>query len=386
LYIDIQRIEIDRKYTAIAKSPRGEEIRAMLESHPLIQPNLEKFWLTGEVYNKGTSIIGNLTSWYIWQEDLHGDVATNNILNNYLSSHSVRTTFCVWVFGIKPTERFDIEGISIVPIGEMPESRERNEYLNLIARYESPASYCAFTKEHDVPRVVECDKTAKKILRECINATYVEICELALLVNSLNDISCLPHWRCSSHNDLIPFGPWNNSGRSNVCFDIVGNHSRKFSQAHGDELNYLYKNYKAMPSDKKIWLNTILDRIRKSKRQQSIENKVLDLGIAAEMLLLRDQTERDPISFPFRFRGSWLLGKDFSSRKRIHQTLKNFYGYRCTIAHDGAFKKESDIRVVQKALPELYDIVERIFKQAILTTYPASSEEWLELILGNKSC
>lgn len=125
-----------------------------------------------------------------------------------------------------------------------------------------------------------------------------------------------------------------------------------------------------------------MDRIRKSKRQQSIENKVLDLGIAAEMLLLRDLTENDPISFPFRFRGSWLLCKDFESRKNIHHTLKDFYGYRCAIAHEGAFKKEKDIREVQKVLPELYVIVENILKQAVLPTYPGKSEEWLELVLG----
>ena len=386
MFTDIQRIEIDRKYSALAKSACGERIREMLESHPLIQPDLDKLWLTGTVYNKAASVIYRLACWYMWFEDEYGEESTNKTLSKYLSGHSVRTTFCVWVYGIKPEQRFDFEGISIVPINDMPKSRERSEYLDLISKHESPVSYCAIVKEQDIPRIVECDKEANKVHSELVNSSYVEISDLALLVNALSDLSCLPNWRCSSQQDLVPFGPWSTSGRSSVCFDIVGNHSRAFSQGHGVELNQVYKSYKGLSGGKKAWLNTILDRIRKSKRQQSIENKVLDLGIAAEMLLLRDLTENDPISFPFRFRGSWLLGNDFDSRKSIHRTLKNFYGYRCAIAHEGAFKKEKDIKEVQEMLPELYDIVEKIFKRAVLSSYPSKSDEWLELILGNKEC
>jgi len=124
VFTDIQRIEIDRKYSAIAKSSRGEAVRGMLKSHPLIQPDLGKLWLTGEVYNKASGVVYDLACWYMWLEDQYGEVTTNAILNNYLSSNFVRTTFCVWVYGIKPEERFDIDGISIVPINDMPESRE----------------------------------------------------------------------------------------------------------------------------------------------------------------------------------------------------------------------------------------------------------------------
>jgi len=91
-------------------------------------------------------------------------------------------------------------------------SRERNEYLYLIARHESPVSYCAFIKEQDIPRVVECKKEANKVHRKLINSSYAEICDLALLVNGLSDISCLPHWRCSSQHNLVPYGPWRTTG------------------------------------------------------------------------------------------------------------------------------------------------------------------------------
>ncbi|MCP5005279.1 MAG: hypothetical protein GY941_15290 [Planctomycetes bacterium] len=173
MFTDIQRIEIDHKYSAIAKSSRGEAVREMLKSHPLILPDLGKLWLTGEVYNKASSVVYDLACWYMWLEDQYNEVTVNEILNNYLSNNSVRTTFCVWVYGIKPDERFDIEGISIVPINDMPESRERNEYLNLIAKHESPVSYCAFIKEQDIPRVVKCGKEANRVHRELINSSYI---------------------------------------------------------------------------------------------------------------------------------------------------------------------------------------------------------------------
>lgn len=245
-------------------------------------------------------------------------------------------------------------------------------------------SHCAFTKVQNIPRIVECGKEAAEIYRKIVHATYSSLCDAALLVNGISNLSCLPHWQCTSQNPTIPFGPWSTSGRSNICFDTVGTHSREFSKSHGSELHEMISFYEDLMIDQKIWVNTILDRIRKSKRQQTIENKVLDLGIAAEMLLLRDLNERDPISFPLRFRGSWLLGKDYDERKNIYDILNKFYGYRCAIAHEGTFKKGKDMKDVQKMIPEFYDIVEKILRLSIQSTYPRTNADWLELVLGKK--
>ena len=95
-----------------------------------------------------------------------------------------------------------------------------------------------------------------------------------------------------------------------------------------------------------------LSECKDPRGQGASEGKLLDLGIAAEMLLLKDQTESDPIAFPFRLRGSRLLGTDCQSRLEIYEQLKSLYAYRCHITHSGSFRKQDDVRVPEEQLPE----------------------------------
>lgn len=378
---DLQRIQIDSKYSAIANTPRGNSVRQMLERRPAIKAVEGKLWLNHLVYHPMSSIVHDLTHWYLWVEDQQGRENAQRTLDLYLESTSVRITLAVWVFGIQPAKVYKFDNISLVPTMEMPDSCERDEYLALMRNHQSPVSYAAFTTEIDVPRVVD-DEGAARIVSQKIQRSYDDHTEVASLVNGLNDLSCLPHWSCSYQGAHIPFGPWGCTGKSRQRHDIVGVHSRVFSEGASATLREMIRYYHRMTTSERQWIQAILERIRNSKRQTTIGSKLLDLGIAAEMLLLKDLNENDPVALPFRFRGSWLLGDDSDTRYNIHNTLKEFYGYRCAIAHNGVFKKERDICAAQKKLSYYYEIVEHILQLAIRPTYPRNRDDWLYLILG----
>jgi hypothetical protein len=379
---DQLRIRINQKYVSIAQTSRGDSARSIVESHPSIKAAAGKLWLHNMNYRQTSTVIMDLTCWYLWFEDLHGEAGAKDTLYRYLDCGSVKTTFCVWVFGIQPQKIYDLNSIFLVPVDQMPDSRERDEYRALIRDHKSPVSYAAFTKVIELPRVIDNKDEKNTIAR--FAKTHDLLSEVAALVNGLKDLSCLPDWLCTYQDANIPFGPWNLSGRSRVCVDVLGNHSRVFSDDDAQVLQKLIESYEPLDVVKKQWLQVVLDRIRKSKRQQVIESKILDLGIAAEMLLLEELGERDPIAFPFRFRGSWLLGRDFQGRKHFHETLKKFYSYRCMVAHNGVFKNELDAKAARKKLPEFYSIVEQILQLAISPTYPRKSDDWLALILGKE--
>jgi hypothetical protein len=97
-----QRVQIDLKYSALAKTQRGKGIRAYLESHPKISAAAGKRWLQHLIYQPASSVIRDLTCWYMWVEDEQGKSAASDALDRYLESEFVKTTFCIWVFGIKP--------------------------------------------------------------------------------------------------------------------------------------------------------------------------------------------------------------------------------------------------------------------------------------------
>ena len=121
------------------------------------------------------------------------------------------------------------------------------------------------------------------------------------------------------------------TGRMARGFDVVGTHSRPFADEDSEALRDMLRHYHALAASNKQWIQVVLERIQRSKRQGAAEGKILDLGIAAEMLLLRDQNETDPIALPFRLRGSWLLGSGHRRRLEIYELLKALYSYRCQI-------------------------------------------------------
>ncbi len=384
-----QRTQLDQQYSVLAQTARGKDVRQMLESHPSIQATTGKLWLNNRgIYHPLNAVIDDLTCWYLWFEDQYGSVAATDALNRYLECETVKTTYSIWVFGIKPEKiyRFS-EGISLVPVEDMPNSREREEYLALIRNYESPVSYAAFTREVAIPRLTVDESDAQNIHQRLIQPSHELLQGAVALINGIGDLSCLPHWLCKYQDENIPLGGiWNMRGKTSQNFDVMGTHSRTFLDVHAEKLGKMLKSFQNLAAEEKTkqWLYVILDRLRKSKRQRNIEDKILDLGIAVEMLLLKDLGERDPISLPFRLRGSWLLGHDFQRRKEVYATLKDLYTYRCQIAHDGSFKKEKDFQAASQKLPDFYDIAEQILNLTLSPNYPKDSSDWNDLCLGKR--
>ena len=379
---DASRIQTDLAYSALAKTPRGESVRKMLEAHPSIKAATGRLWLNHLIYRPVASVIGDLTCWYLLIEDQQGHDAARKFLNDYFERETVRTMFCVWVFGIEPKRSYQFDGVSLVPVTEMPDSCERDEYLAHIRNHRSPVAHAAFTTETDIPRVVDDETAARLVESKLMQGPMDLLSEAVSLVNGIGNLSCLPHWHCTYQRPDVPFGPWAPTGRMARGFDVVGTHSRPFADEDSEALGEMLRRYHALGASDKQWIQVILERIQRSKRQGAPEGKILDLGIAAEMLLLRDQNETDPIALPFRLRGSWLLGSGHRRRLEIYELLKALYSYRCQIAHGGSFKGEKHAHAAAERIPEFYATVQEILRLAIRPTYPRNGADWLGVILG----
>ena len=125
----------------------------MLNAHPSIAAAVGKLWQNHLVYRPADSVIDDLLCWYLWTEDRLGPSAALDALNRYLASKAIRTTLCVWVFGIEPKAIYQFGDVALVPCREMPDSRERDESLALVRNLQSPAAYAAFTATVEIPRI-----------------------------------------------------------------------------------------------------------------------------------------------------------------------------------------------------------------------------------------
>ena len=139
---DQQRLQIDHKYSAMAKTARGDRVRAILNAHPSIAAAVGKLWQNHLVYRPADSVINDLLCWYLWTEDRFGPSAALDALNRYLESQGIQTTLCVWVFGIEPKAIYQFGDVALVPCREMPDSREARRILGPRSQPSEPRGIC----------------------------------------------------------------------------------------------------------------------------------------------------------------------------------------------------------------------------------------------------
>jgi hypothetical protein len=88
------------------------------------------------------------------------------------------------------------------------------------------------------------------------------------------------------------------------------------------------------PSFQKLIVLAI-DRLNSSIRKNAVVDKVIDLGIAMESLLLDGKSD-DGIAFPFRLRGAHFLGgDDLQMKVRLERLFNAMYGLRSQAVHNG---------------------------------------------------
>ena len=121
----------------------------------------------------------------------------------------------------------------------------------------------------------------------------------------------------------------------------------------------------------------IVQRLSQAKRRTRIEDKILDLGITMEMLLINERTTSE-LKYRFALRGSFLLTSTKKTRKEIFYDLKRFYDLRSAIAHSGVLS-ERESRLAMENIETYEEYVESICSYIILNGWP----DWDTLILEN---
>jgi hypothetical protein len=198
--------------------------------------------------------------------------------------------------------------------------------------------------------------------------------DVALLMNLLPGVSCLPFYSTSYADDSIPFGPFSGSGGGRGAYDVLGFSSTHLSLDDTQEFKNLHEKFqKLTDKDKNRW-RRILSRLSQSKRRFQIEDKVLDLGISLEMMLLEDNRNNDQLSLSFRLRGSWLISKNQKERLENYNILRDIYNCRSQVAHSGLLRKVDD---VTENFLRYQDVAEKVGRSLLIQGKP----DWNKLVL-----
>lgn len=127
-----------------------------------------------------------------------------------------------------------------------------------------------------------------------------------------------------------------------------------------------------------------INRWIKSKASRNSVDKMVDLGIAFESLYLADREGNSELSFQFRLRASWHLGKDKADREMLIDEFKAIYNLRSAAVHSGKLDDRVRIRPGE-FLPtsEFINKAQDLCRDSILKILEDGKfPDWNNLILG----
>jgi hypothetical protein len=322
-----------------------------------------------------------LAMWFLWAVNEYGKEIAERNLNRFLDSETVPVINTLWVLGIEVDKAIELEnGIRIVSAKEMPDSRDKEQYLR--HEFEAPKMAkpkAAITYTCDITKVSRDLLESQKKDKQFWDSSRT-MNDVALLLNAIEGVSCIPYFSTSYTLPEMPLGIFGGSGGGFSLHDIFGYRSSKLATSSVSEINALLHAFDVLSSDNKTRMRRVLSRLSQAKRREQIEDKILDLGIALEMMLLEDNKKNDQLSLSFRLRGSWLVGADHQDRVFVYRELRDIYDYRSQVAHTGALcgNDAKKIKLVREKFHNYAILAEKIIRELIYRNGP----DWQKLILG----
>jgi hypothetical protein len=375
------RTPLSREYERIVVNTEiGKQVVAALESDPRVVR------LKGELISQASS--GQplnthlLAMWYLWYEQEHSSEETKKCLDTFLDSDTIQLNNTLWVLGIEVEEPISLAGgITIQPDKAMPYHFDKERFARRLRMIELAPSVkeptCGLTCLGNVKKVID-PRTFRDEDKEYWAANR-RMHDLAFLLNALDNVSCIPYSSTSYPSPSVPYGPFLIGGAGFTPSDFLGRRKAKLSSSDRTVIEELISGYDSLSETERTRMQLILYRIMQAKRGTRIEDRILDLGIALEMLLLQDNRNNVQLSLSFRIRGSWLVGTSKEDRLSVYQQLKEIYDYRCQVAHSGVLcnGKAREIQKVEDSFPRYEALAGRICRKLLTPNKP----DWDNLVL-----
>ena len=342
--------------------------------------------LSGKMIARGSGAeafdLQKLGLWFLWRVNLKGLEAANAELESFLSSEYTQAINTLWITGLDVKEEIDLTGgFRILPVSQMPETLDRAVFMGFDASFTAgisvkPRAAIVILSKVRSTWGDEPSHDGKMLLDEFMAAS-AELYDIALLINACRGVFCLPHYSTSYLADSVPYGPFGGSGGGYGSYDVVTHGTVEAGPELGAQVTRLHAAFRKLPKEQKYRFRVIFDRLSQAKHRQKLEDKILDLGITLEMLLLKDNSNKDQLSQSFRLRGSWLLGKNPEERHYLYTLLKELYQYRNEVAHGGVLSNKSRTSAGVK-----YREFEKVAEDACAKIICDGEPKWETLLLG----
>lgn len=369
-------------YDLVKSTELGRGVLARLTSDPRSAQISEKLVSCGAGATRLD--LQRLAAWWLWRANDVGIERSDNELNAFLDADEIEAQGVVWTYALEPTETIRLRnGISAVPLTEMPPSADKEDFLRLRFRFPNASvavPTAALVKSYFTPKV------ASEVPHRGL-AVQAELHEAALLLNCLTGICCAAAYTTSYSPPPIPPGPFGGSGGGSPLYDVIPRVSTRLKPGSVETFSKLVDGFRDLRAAERTRVESALRRIMQAKGRLNDGDKVLDLGIALEMLLLHQEHGKQELpgqlTLHFRLRGAWLIGSSTEERRSLFRALGKIYSLRSQMAHNGSSDELARMSYEdrRKMIEGHISIGERITQRLIISGFP---NDWSSLILGGE--
>lgn len=364
------------RYQPILESETGKHVVAVLSGDSRVEA------LRHQVVTLGTTAasfdLPKLAMWFLWATNEYGPAQATRYLEEYLDASQIPVVNTLWIGGVEVASAIELSGgYRVVPIADMPNSPDKDLYLRKdihLHPYAPAWPKAAVCRTCDLSKALPAGYEVPwdDSWHECTR----QLERIALLLNAIGDVACVPYLRASYLQPTTPLGPFAPLSWGFPPYDIEGSEPSKLSDDMTTGLDELVAAFAATSPSERERLKRILTRLSLARRRRQIDDKILDLGISLEMALLDDNKQADQLALSFRVRGAWLVGGNGQERQRIFDDLRDLYDFRSQVAHTGALRTRSRAKAESK-FSDYSRLAAEILRRLIIDGRPS----WNSLIL-----
>ena len=214
---------------------------------------------------------------------------------------------------------------------------------------------------------------AKPLNPELFTVSFDSLCR-AISLETNNQVDWFIHWNDYGDVEAFFLNPGFSSQRKDVSNSSTVSVSEEQVRRSLDTLTLLQRRRE---------LDLPIARWRKSKSAPTTNERLIELRIALESILLSDDTGTSEKRHRLATRGAWLLGETFEQRETCFNTLRHVYDYASSVIHGGTPRARGD-RDVERDIATVQDLCRDAILHLAAAARMPNSDDWSALTLGGK--
>lgn len=371
-----------RIFSSLLKTDPGKNLISQFEQDKRVEHLKGKMISSGS--GGGQFELERLAMWYLWLLNRSDKATADAALEEFLKSERINVVSLVGMEGIMVKSRIQLaNNVHLISVSDLPEcdlkdTLLRTQFPSQFTRGASPVGgFVAGVSS--VPKIVDLLDPERELedlkgFFDWVQDAY----DAVLLLNCLPGIAAIPSFQTAVVNDEIPFGPFNGSGAGTFVHGRSATRSFPCDNLDAAMFADLFSAFQKQSINQKNAWRRALTRLAYAKTALDPSDEALELGIALEMMLQRDNSNREQLSLAFRLRGSWLVEPSDSERRRkAYDTFKFAYSCRSEVAHGGVLAEKNRKRFEEEQ-EEIFAISERV-AQTLLLQPPS---DWDAVVLS----